>query len=341
MGMIRYLTGCHGELVASVAHEHGVGLLVQPGNRYHRQVHKYPFWAGDNGAFTTAEGGFSAERFRAMLQQPELHAAKATCLFVAAPDRITVEADGTVRGDAAGTLDQFREWALEIRAAGFPVALVAQNGLEDLLWRMVREDLWALVDVLFLGGGPDPALVTPENRDGEWKLSPGARRCVFAAKMRGKLVHMGRVNSYKRLQHGQTILAGAAVNVDGERMPGGCIDTADGTFLKFGMKQNVPRMLEWFGKLTPDPVPYQYKCVEIRVSFETGEQYLARREAERAAAAGAPPPARVSLAQVNELFDQVTPRQAEAAARFAGMTPIQLRDAAGAASPAALPAAAE
>jgi hypothetical protein len=286
MGMIRYLTGCHGELVASVAHENEIGLLVQPGNSYDLQVHKYPAWAGDNGAFTKAAGGFSAERFRAMLQRPALQAAKATCLFVAAPDCITVEADGTVRGDAAGTLDQFRAWALEIRAAGFPVALVAQNGLEHLLGRMWREDLWSLVDVLFLGGGPDPALVTPENRDGEWKLSQGARTCVYAAKNRGKRVHIGRVNSYKRLQFGQTILPGAAVNVDGERMPGGCIDTADGTFLKFaGQTAGVPRLLGFLGKLTPDPPPFRYECTVLPpIVFETADQYVARRDAERAAA---------------------------------------------------------
>lgn len=288
--MIQYLTGCAGELVASVAHERNIGLLVQPGNRYDVQVHKYPCWAGDNGAFTTKAGGFSAERFREMLRRPALQAAKSTCLFVVAPDKLTVHPDGTVTGDAAGTLDQFPAWAREIRAAGFPVALVAQNGLEkqELLWRMVVEDIWSLVDVLFLGGGPSPELVTPENPKGEWKLSQGARTCIFAAKMRGKRTHMGRVNSYKRLQFGQEILAGSAWNAEGERMPGGCIDSADGTFLKFGMTQNVPRMLEWLDKLTPDPPPYVYERIDLPpVTFETADQYMARRAAERAAAAAA------------------------------------------------------
>jgi len=287
MCMIRYLTGCHGETVASVAHERGIGLLVQPGNSYDLQVHKYPAWAGDNGAFTKAAGGFSPERFREMLRRPALQAAKATCLFVVAPDKLTVLADGTVIGDAAGTLDQFPAWAREIRAAGFPVALVAQNGLEDLLFRMHVEGLWSLVDVLFLGGGPDPSLVTPENPKGEWKLSQGARTCVFAAKMRGKATHMGRVNSGKRLQHGQEILAGAAFDVEGARTCGGCIDTADGTFLKFaGQKAGVPRLLAFLDKLTPDPPPYRYQPpIEVKITIETADQYLARRAAERAAAA--------------------------------------------------------
>lgn len=277
MGMIQYLTGCAGELVASIAHERHIGILVQPGNSYDLQVHKYPAWAGDNGAFTKAAGGFSPERFRDMLRRPALQAAKSTCLFVVAPDRLTVLADGTVIGDAAGTLDQFPGWAPEIRAAGFPVALVAQNGLESLLLRMHREDLWSLVDVLFLGGGPDPALITRENPKGEWKLSQGARECCYAAKMRGKRTHMGRVNSGKRLEFAHTILA---------RNDFG-IDTADGTFLKFGMRQNVPRMLEWFDKLTPDPPPYEYQRIDVTITLETGEQYLARRAAERAAAAPA------------------------------------------------------
>ena len=155
--MIRYLTGAHNELVASVAHAYGIGLLVQPGNRYDMQVHRYPTWAGDNGAFTKRKGGFCPEKFRMMLARPALRAARATCEFIVAPDKLVVLPCGTVVGDAAGTLAQFPEWAREIRAAGFPVALVAQNGLEDMLDQVP----WDLVDVLFIGGST------------EWKIGPG------------------------------------------------------------------------------------------------------------------------------------------------------------------------
>lgn len=215
--MIRYFTGCAGAGVEAVAHQERIGLLIQPGNRYHLQVAKYPDWAGDNGAFTTVAGGFDPERFRAMLRQPELAARRPACRFVVAPDRLVVHADGTVTGDAVGTLAQFPAWAEEIRGHGFPVAIVAQDGLEQWLEFVP----WGLVDVLFIGGST------------EWKLSSGALTCVLEARRRGKRTHMGRVNSYKRL---------ALADSWG-------VDSADGTFLKFGMTNNVPRMLAWFRKL--------------------------------------------------------------------------------------------
>lgn len=215
--MIQYLSGVTGAALEAIAFERNIGLLVQPGNSYHERVHLFPAWGGDNGAFTTAAGGFSPVRFRKMLAQPTLKKYADRCLFVVAPDKLVVLADGTVIGDAQGTLDQFPAWAAEIKAAGFPVALVAQDGLENLLDSVP----WDLVDVLFLGGST------------EWKLGAGAAACVAEAKRRGKRTHMGRVNSYKRLALAQSW----------------GVDTADGTFLKFGMTQNIPRMLTWFDKL--------------------------------------------------------------------------------------------
>ncbi len=97
--MISYLTGAHNESVAAVAHERNIGLLVQPGNRYDLQVHRYPTWAGDNGAFTTKAGGFSASGV-------------AGC----ARPRVCSSSPRTVVGDAQGTLDQFPAWAAEIKA---------------------------------------------------------------------------------------------------------------------------------------------------------------------------------------------------------------------------------
>lgn len=213
-----YLTGATGSYLESgIAREYGIGLLIQPGNNYHERIGRYPAWAGDNGAFTSKEGGFSPSRFRKMLRRPELQAHAATCLFIAAPDVLVVQPDGQVFGDARATLNQFTYWAIEISNLGLPVALVAQNGLEDML-----DDVpWDLVDVLFLGGGT------------EWKLGEGARRCVVEAKRRGKRVHMGRVNSYKRMALAQSW---------------GC-DTADGTFLAFGPSKNLPRLLGWLDQL--------------------------------------------------------------------------------------------
>jgi hypothetical protein len=211
--VIRYLTGAHNEGVAAAAHAYNIGLLVQPGNRYDKQIHRYPDWAADNGAFTTKKGGFNAASFRTMLARPALLAARERCLFVVAPDKLVVLPCGTVVGDAAGTLEQFPAWAAEIRALGYPVALVAQNGLEGMLDAVP----WDLVDVLFIGGST------------EWKIGPCAAACTAHALALGKRVHMGRVNSGKRLAIAQAM---------------GC-DTADGTYLVFGPDKNLPKLLSW------------------------------------------------------------------------------------------------
>jgi hypothetical protein len=215
--VIRYLTGASGIAVEQIAYAHDVGLMIQPGNRYDKLIHRFPMWCADNGAFTTDPRGFDPTKFRTMLHRPELRQHAARCLFVVAPDKLVVLPSGDVVGDAAGTLEQFPAWAEEIHRAGLPVALVAQNGLEGMLGAV----LWDSVDVLFLGGST------------EWKLGAGARHCVDVAHRMRKRTHMGRVNSYRRL---------SLANSWG-------VDTADGTFLKFGMKTNIPRMLEWLRRV--------------------------------------------------------------------------------------------
>jgi hypothetical protein len=179
--------------------------MIQPGNSYHTRVHNYPTWAADNGAFSA---NFDPDKFRALLARASLSKHKTSCLFAVAPD---------VMGNAQATLSLFADWAAEIRARGFPAALVAQDGLE----RALETVPWHLVDVLFVGGTT------------EWKLSEHARACVDHARSLGKRTHMGRVNSYKRLALAQSW----------------GVDTADGTFLAFAPTTNVPRLLHWLDKL--------------------------------------------------------------------------------------------
>lgn len=119
--------------------------------------------------------------------------------------------------DAAATLQALPYWSDAIRSVGLPVALVAQDGLEVLLPRLN----WSLFDVLFVGGTT------------AWKLGNQARSCVLHALRRDKRVHFGRVNSYKRL---------ATANALGAH-------SADGTFLAFGPRTNVPRLLHWLKRL--------------------------------------------------------------------------------------------
>jgi len=92
-------------------------------------------------------------------------------LFAVAPD---------VVGNARATLKQFGVWSHIIRSIGFPVALAAQDGLEDL------EIPWDGFEALFVGGST------------EWKLSEAVAELIREAKRRGKWTHMGRVNSTHR-----------------------------------------------------------------------------------------------------------------------------------------------
>lgn len=215
--MIRYITGASTKGSEAIAFERGIGLMIQPGNSYHLKVDRYPFWAADNGAFTKSAKGFDEAKFRVMLKREHLKDQAGSCLFVVAPDKLVVLPDGVVVGDARGTLNQFPAWAADIRDAGFPVALVAQNGLESML----HDVPWGLVDVLFIGGST------------EWKLSDAARCCAVEARARGKMVHMGRVNSFRRMARAAEMMC----------------DTADGTFLMFGPKTNLPRLLTWLDML--------------------------------------------------------------------------------------------
>jgi hypothetical protein len=155
-------------------------------------------WAADNGCFGKGYPGDTAW-WSWLSNHP---ADRSRCLFAVAPD---------VVADAAATAARSTPWLAPIRDAGYPVAYVAQNGLEHL------PVPWDDIDVLFLGG------------DTTWKLGPHARRLTAEARRRGKGVHMGRVNSLRRLRYAQAI---------------GCT-SVDGTYLAFGPDINLPRLLGW------------------------------------------------------------------------------------------------
>lgn len=164
-------------------------------------------WCADNSVFGDAYPG-DAE-FLAWLGARAEHADR--CAFAVAPD---------VVGDAAATLERSAPMMPRIRALGYPVALAAQNGLEDLT---VPYDSF---DVLFIGG------------DTTWKLGAAARRLAAEAHARGKRVHMGRVNSLKRLRYAAA----------GQPYGPAC-DSVDGTYLTFGPDRNLPRLLGWLREI--------------------------------------------------------------------------------------------
>jgi hypothetical protein len=156
-------------------------------------------WGADNGCFGKGFPG-SAGWLRWLGRLAE-HADR--CLWASAPD---------VVGDAAATLARSRPHLPAIRALGYPAALVAQDGLEQLVVP------WDEFDVLFIGGGSTA-----------WKLGPAAAGLVAEALDRDKRVHMGRVNSRRRWSYAEHL---------------GC-HSVDGTFLAFGPDTNLPRLLSW------------------------------------------------------------------------------------------------
>ncbi|WP_412538730.1 hypothetical protein R8Z50_23100 [Longispora sp. K20-0274] len=167
-------------------------------------------WCADNAVFVDGYPGDA--KYLAWLRRLGQRSDRQLPAFATAPDVVC---------QAAATLARSEPMLDPIRAAGYPVALVAQDGLEDL------DIPWDAIDALFLGGST------------EWKLGPAATHLAAEARGRGLWVHMGRVNSHRRLAHAASI---------------GC-HSADGTYLRFGPDRNLPNLLGWLDQLEPQPPP--------------------------------------------------------------------------------------
>jgi len=202
--MIYYATGTEAGTLAAMA-EGRLGRIVA----YRGGTGPTPgvSWGMDNGCFSErwAPGPWWA--YAEAMADPGL---LPDCGFAVAPD---------VWGDAAATLARSIPWLPRLRDLGYPAALVAQDGLT------VAETPWDDFDVLFLGGS-----------DG-FRTTGTARSLTDAALERGKPVHMGRVNSLRRLR-------AAAL--------WGC-SSADGTFLAYAPRENLPQLLGWLRDVNGQP----------------------------------------------------------------------------------------
>lgn len=178
-----YLTGATNDQDEPRLIAGGVGLMIQPGNSYHLRAGRYPFYAIDIGMKFS-----EADPYLAWLEERSTD----RCLFAVSPDAYPDPVESQRRG---------LEYAPLIRELGFPAAIVAQDGAERLAWP------WEDMDALFLGGRQETG----------WKTSPEAERLCRAARNAGLWVHMGRVNSVKRLERARSM---------------GC-NSADGTFVKW------------------------------------------------------------------------------------------------------------
>lgn len=153
-------------------------------------------WAADNGRFNSPHEYTNGAYLKWLRKMPSK-----SCLFATAPD---------VVADAVATLQLSQPMLQPIRLCGYKVALVAQDGLQDL------EVPWSDIDCLFIGGSTS------------WKLSEHAYALMAKAKERGKWTHMGRVNSWRRFR------AAAAAGYD----------SCDGTVLRFDPDRAVRDWVE-------------------------------------------------------------------------------------------------
>jgi hypothetical protein len=197
---ILYLSG-----VVNPALPPDVGVMRTPamGNR----LPAGRVWSADTGCYANP-AGFD---FGAYLRWLDGHddEERARCLFAAAPD---------IPRDWPGTIARALPRLREVRAVGYPVALVLQDGATP------DQMPWDGIDAVFVGGTT------------AWKLSPAADAIVAEANRRGIHAHSGRVNSLRRLR---------AVAMQG-------CDSADGTFCKWP-DANIPRLAAWLAAIERQP----------------------------------------------------------------------------------------
>lgn len=161
------------------AHPH-LGRLVQPFHypRIADTAGRGVPWAADNGAF----GGFQGETVERFCRMSTALHGLPNCLFVVCPD---------VVGDAEATDALFEEWSPLLRGLGLPLAYVLQERGEDVDPRRIP---WAEVEAIFIGCAEDAV-----------KLGAGVRTAARMARERGKWLHMGRVNSARRIRYAHEI----------------------------------------------------------------------------------------------------------------------------------------
>jgi hypothetical protein len=171
------------------AHPH-LGRLVQP-RHYTRLADMLADgipWAADNDCFQGLDPTAYSDMLDALQQARIDHAGgdrraetwTDRCLFVTVPD-VVADAKATVRG--------WVRWSEGVRRRGLPVGFVLQDGCE----RGGLVPPWHLLDAVFIGGST------------EWKLGAAAEWIVGEARARRKWVHMGRVNSARRISYAKAI----------------------------------------------------------------------------------------------------------------------------------------
>ena len=163
-------------------------------------------FALDNDCYS---GGFKQDKFDKYLKRIEKQ--RSLCMFIVMPDSM---------GDPVETMNLWRKYYDKYK--DWPLAFVAQDGQEAMPYP--PDDDW---QCLFIGGSTG------------WKMSQGAKRCIQYAVDKGKHVHIGRINSYRRFKHFACL-------------PGGDGFTCDGTQQRFVGKKKANANYRGFEKKYAD-----------------------------------------------------------------------------------------
>lgn len=158
-----------------------VGLMLNPRYGFRLKHLNGMTWAFENDCYARSPDLWLARLPKLVLWQK-------TCLFTPIPD---------VVGDHRATWERWHEYAPMVHHLGFRLAYVSQDG----------ESRWPSgAACLFVGGTT------------AWKLSEASYALARRAKEAGLWLHMGRVNSLRRLR--AALLSG--------------FDSVDGTYLRRG-----------------------------------------------------------------------------------------------------------
>ena len=190
-----YLTGCipKNNQMRDLLLAEGFGIMTTPFSIRTRPSLDWQ-WALDNGCFS------NRWEEALWLRWLDKHTDRASALFATVPDVVS---------DHSATLERWEKYSEQVKGLGYRTAFVLQDGatIETIPMKQM--------DALFIGGST------------KYKLSDEARLIVEQCKKEGKWIHMGRVNSRRRMQ----------IAFDW-----GC-DSVDGTFLAFAPNANTPRLV--------------------------------------------------------------------------------------------------
>lgn len=155
-------------------------------------------WAADNAAFKN----FDEKKFFLMLEKIK----NQNPLFVCCPD---------VWGDSRETLNLFNKWNSIIKSYGLKSAFVLQDGIK------IDEVPFEKIDAVFIGGSD------------KFREEKEIIKIVNRAKELNKWVHMGRVNTLKRIRFAHSI---------------GC-DSVDGSGFSMFPNTHIPPAVKFINEL--------------------------------------------------------------------------------------------